>query len=242
MTKKQKILFSDLDATLLNDSKDIEPGTREAIDEMLAQGHIFTACTGRPLASALGVVKMFGLDKEGCYVAAYNGGVLYDPFRQKVIAYHSVPIPVVRRMFGEAQKAGLYIHTYDRTRDDAVMACRRTPELDAYTGHTKLVPVVAKDVLERLKDAPAKMIVISLTDHERLRQFEKEQAGWIKEILSYKDTALEEKLTAQMASLFVDKIFLYDGKRVEVVLNFKDEYESLYSCIEQVWETEEGRI
>lgn len=184
MTKKQKILFSDLDATLLNDSKDIEPGTREAIDEMLAQGHIFTACTGRPLASALGVVKMFGLDKEGCYVAAYNGGVLYDPFRQKVIAYHSVPIPVVRRMFGEAHKAGLYIHTYDRTRDDAVMACRRTPELDAYTGHTKLVPVIAKDVLERLKEAPAKMIVISLTDHERLRQFEKEQAGWAGECLN----------------------------------------------------------
>ena len=77
---------------------------------------------------------------------------------------------------------------------------------------------------------------------EFFERLEKEQAGWIKEILSYKDTALEEKLTAQMASLFVDKIFLYDGKRVEVVLNFKDEYESLYSCIEQVWETEEGRI
>lgn len=73
-------------------------------------------------------------------------------------------------------------------------------------------------------------------------RLEKEQAGWIKNILSYRDTALEEKLTAQMASLFVDKIFLYDGKRVEVVLNFKDEYESLYSHMEQVWETEEGRV
>ena len=73
-------------------------------------------------------------------------------------------------------------------------------------------------------------------------RLEKEQAGWIKNILSYRDTALEEKLTAQMASLFVDKIFLYEGKRVEVVLNFKDEYESLYSCMGQVWGTEEGRI
>ncbi len=190
-----------MDATLLNDSKDIEPGTREAIDEMLAQGHIFTACTGRPLASALGVVKMFGLDKEGCYVAAYNGGVLYDPFRQKVIAYHSVPIPVVRRMFAEAHKAGLYIHTYDRTRDDAVMACRRTPELDAYTGHTKLVPVIAKDVLEHLKDAPAKMIVISLTDHERLRQFEYCPAGIskgsaVKALCEYLDIPVEHSVAA----------------------------------------------
>ena len=73
-------------------------------------------------------------------------------------------------------------------------------------------------------------------------RLEKEQAGWIKEILSYKDIAADEEgLTAQMASIFVDKVFLYDGKRVEVVLNFKDEYESLYSCMGQVWGTEEGR-
>lgn len=73
-------------------------------------------------------------------------------------------------------------------------------------------------------------------------RLEKEQAGWIKDILSYKDTAADgEGLTAQMTSIFVDKIFLYDGKRVEVVLNFKDEYESLYSHMEQVWGTEEGR-
>ncbi|GFI17704.1 hypothetical protein IMSAGC009_02876 [Lachnospiraceae bacterium] len=81
-------------------------------------------------------------------------------------------------------------------------------------------------------------------------QLEKEQAGWIKEILSYKDTVPEEEgLTAQMASLFVDKIFLYDGKRVEVVLNFKDEYQTLCQLIDegryfpmgQTRETEEGR-
>lgn len=73
-------------------------------------------------------------------------------------------------------------------------------------------------------------------------RLEKEQAGWIKEILSYKDMfADEEGLTAQMASIFVDKIFLYDGKRVEVVLNFNDEYESLLFRMRQAWGTEEGR-
>lgn len=73
-------------------------------------------------------------------------------------------------------------------------------------------------------------------------RLEKEQAGWIKEILSYKGMiADEDRLTAQMVSIFVDKVFLYDGKRVEVVLNFKDEYESLYSHMGQDWGTEEGR-
>ncbi|MDE7287448.1 MAG: hypothetical protein K2N55_11490, partial [Lachnospiraceae bacterium] len=59
-------------------------------------------------------------------------------------------------------------------------------------------------------------------------RLEKEQAGWIKEFLSYKDIAPDEEgLTAQMVSVFVDKIFLYDGKRVEIILNFKDEYQTL---------------
>lgn len=97
-----------------------------------------------------------------------------------------------------------------------------------------------KDREIRYHEDQKKQLEEKMNFFERL---EKEQAGWIKEILSYKDTVPEgEKLTAQMASLFVDKIFLYDGKRVEVVLNFKDEYESLYSCIGQVWGTEEGRI
>ena len=97
-----------------------------------------------------------------------------------------------------------------------------------------------KDREIRYHEERKKQLEEKMNFFERL---EKEQDGWIKEILSYKDTDPEgEKLTAQMASLFVDKIFLYDGKRVEVVLNFKDEYESLYSCIGQVWGTEEGRI
>lgn len=75
-----------------------------------------------------------------------------------------------------------------------------------------------------------------------LERLEKEQAGWIKEIFSSKDASSDEEgLTAQMVSIFVDKIFLYDGKRVEVVLKFKDEYESFYTYMGQNRGTEEGR-
>ena len=74
--------------------------------------------------------------------------------------------------------------------------------------------------------------------YERL---EKEQAGGIKEIFSFKDAPSDEEgLTAQMTSIFVDKIFLYDRKKVEVVLNFKDEYESFYTYMGQNRGAEEG--
>lgn len=184
MIKRQKILFSDLDATLLNDRKEIEKGTRAAIDAMLAQGHLFAACTGRPFASALKTVRQFGLDTKGCYIVSYNGGAIYDPSCDKMISYASIPLPVVRRMFAEAQKAGLYIHTYDGNQADMVLACREGPQLQAYTAHTKLPYRAGADVLDTLTDAPAKMIVISLDDSERLAQFQKENAGWAAEHLN----------------------------------------------------------
>lgn len=183
MTVQYKILFSDLDATLLNDKKEIEAGTRAAIDNMLCQGCFFAVCTGRPLASARAVAAQYRLDRKGCYIVAYNGGVIYDPSLDKIVSYASIPIPAVKKMFAQAQQAGLYIHTYDRA-DDTVLSVRPAPELDAYTGHTKLPRKTGPDILDHLLKEPAKMIVISLEHYDRLEQFQKENEGWSKDILN----------------------------------------------------------
>lgn len=71
-----------------------------------------------------------------------------------------------------------------------------------------------------------------------LERMEKEQKEWMRKALAYKDTSFpktEGRLTAQMVSLFVDKIFLYDGRKVEIVMNFKDEYENLYSGMGKIF-------
>ncbi len=183
MAGNYKILFSDLDATLLNDKKEIEADTMAANDRMLCQGYFFVACTGRPLASARAVAKRYGLDRKGCYITAYNGGVIYDPSLDQMISYASIPLPVVHTMFARAERVGLYIHTYDRT-DDTVLSLRHTKELDVYMGHTGLEPKTGPKVLEQMTREPAKMIVISLTDHERLEQFQKENAEWSKDVLN----------------------------------------------------------
>ena len=42
MKKDIRILFTDLDGTLLNDQKEIIPETQKAIDQALAAGQVFT--------------------------------------------------------------------------------------------------------------------------------------------------------------------------------------------------------
>ena len=67
-----RVLFTDLDGTLLNDAKEVTTGNQAAIDETLAKGHKIVVCTGRPLASARACAAKAGLDKEGCYVICFN--------------------------------------------------------------------------------------------------------------------------------------------------------------------------
>ena len=91
MKKDIRILFTDLDGTLLNDQKEITPETQKAIDQALAAGHKIVVTTGRPLASGLTCAEKAGLVKEGCYVIAFNGGQIYDPFHKKTIYGKTIP-------------------------------------------------------------------------------------------------------------------------------------------------------
>ena len=80
-----KIIFSDLDATLLRDDKTISPRDMESIHRAIRQGHKFVVATGRSFESALAVTESLKLDLPGCYIASYNGGQIYDCLSRKVI-------------------------------------------------------------------------------------------------------------------------------------------------------------
>ena len=65
-----KVLFMDLDDTLLSDDKTVSPKNREAIRAALSRGHSVVVTTGRPLKSGKAVVKDLGLTAQGCYMIA----------------------------------------------------------------------------------------------------------------------------------------------------------------------------
>ena len=65
-----KILFADIDGTLLNDQKEIPKENMTAIQKALDCGHYVVVATGRPLDSAKAVAKDLGLLTPGCYPIA----------------------------------------------------------------------------------------------------------------------------------------------------------------------------
>ena len=173
--KNSKALFLDLDGTLLDDRKKISEKNRLAIDRMLAMGHRVIITTGRPLVSARVQAKALGLTGSGCYLIEYNGGVLFDTEHEKVIYKQTIPLPLIRLVFDEANKRGLHIQTYD---DDYVLAEPRCDnEYLRYYSTNFGVPSRIIDSVRSLTQEPVKMLMIDMEDPSRLESMR----GWVAE-------------------------------------------------------------
>ena len=104
-----KIIFSDIDGTLLNKKKEITPATAEAIRTLVARGIPFVPVSARPPAGIYPITtKMLGLSLPiicygGAYVLSETGAVLADD---------TIPHEEARRLLAElnagyAQKASI---------------------------------------------------------------------------------------------------------------------------------------
>lgn len=170
-----KILFVDLDATLLCDDKSVSKRNREAIRQMLVEGHYIALATGRPVESGRIVARELGLTLPGCYMVAFNGAVLYDCSADRVLLKRSIPIDVVQELFERAKKAGIYLQTYTNT---DIITMKHTRELDYYREKSKLSYKLSDNVLDLLEEEPQKVLMIALEHGERLIKFRKENLRW----------------------------------------------------------------
>ena len=65
MNATKKILFTDLDGTLLDSQKNISAKNQKAVQAALDAGHKIVVATGRPLVSAIAQSKALGLTYGG---------------------------------------------------------------------------------------------------------------------------------------------------------------------------------
>lgn len=166
-----KALFLDLDGTLLNDAKEVTQGNREAIQTALAAGHKIIISTGRPVFSAVDQAERLGLNGPGCYIIAYNGGMLYSCGEKKPIYQHTLPLRTVYDVFDEAKRRNIHVQTYGET--DVLVE----PECDNETVRRYCAPAnmtfrVIGDIRRDMPDEPVKVLLIDFSDHEKLKSME----------------------------------------------------------------------
>ncbi len=170
-----KILFSDLDNTLLTEDKRISDKDLSSIRRMMKEGHRFVIATGRPLNSVLELAEKYDLIAPGFFVSCFNGSLIYDCYHKKTIQQTTVPFEYAKYIFAQAAAEGLHVHTYSETN---IIAHHQTDELDYYLARIHMPPIIDPDFVRHLNHEPWKLIVMSFESRQRLIQFQKDHAAW----------------------------------------------------------------
>lgn len=82
----KKVIFLDIDGTLVNDHNAIPESAKEAVAKARANGHYVFICTGRATSQVVGPVKTLELDGRVCSAGGYvemNGKVIREKYMTK---------------------------------------------------------------------------------------------------------------------------------------------------------------
>lgn len=174
-----KLLFTDLDGTLLNDESQVSPGTKAFLDEFLASGNKLVLSSGRPLLSVLEVKEEAGLTQPGIFLSCSNGTRIYDCDNRRTIMKSTLPLSYVPYLQGQAKALSLHIHTYrEEDGNDAIVSPADNEEVRFYRQRIHLPLVVSENLSDALTEDPCKMLAISLHNFSKLEAFRNNIAEW----------------------------------------------------------------
>ena len=176
--KLTKILFTDLDGTLLDSKKQISSYTREVLDAWSKAGHKLVLCSGRDINSVKSVREYLQLDYPGMYVIGYNGGQIVDCETNETLYRLPMTFEQVNHVMQKARTQGLHFHTYSETH---IVSPTDDEELVQYRQSIHTPVIFSEDLSEIRKSGACKCLAIELTDHEKLEAFRTSLLPWAKE-------------------------------------------------------------
>ena len=175
-----KLLFTDLDDTLLNNQSQVSPESKAFLDEFLAAGNRLILSSGRPLTSVLEVKEQAGLDQAGILISSSNGTLVYDCDNHHIIMKRSLPLSYVSYLQEQAKALSLHIHTYreENGKSDAIISPADNEEIRYYRRRVHLPLMISENLCDPLTEGPCKLLAISLHNPEKLETFRRNISDW----------------------------------------------------------------
>lgn len=108
----EKVLVLDIDGTLTNSKKQITPGTKKAIQEILMMGHKVMLASGRPTPGMRRYEEELELAKYGGYLLSFNGGKIIECRTGEVIYQRLLPLSMIPSLYAFVKENQCGIITY----------------------------------------------------------------------------------------------------------------------------------
>ena len=171
--RSRRILFADLDGTLLTDDKQITPKVHSTIHKALDEGHVVVLSSGRTLHSTLRMARKLDLVRPGCFLISFNGAQVYDIGADRLLSSNTIPVEIVRFCFDKANEYGIHIQAYH---EQYVVAEHDRVEIAPYCAVQKLPFLIVERVEEIMPEGSPKMLVIE-NDPDKISEFRNVMSG-----------------------------------------------------------------
>lgn len=167
-----KLLISDLDESLLDDTGNISATDLASITQLQQRGVKFVPNTGRRFTSVQPLLTQIGtVNQPNEYVISYNGGVIVENHRNKVLASHYLAHEIAEQIYQLArQRPDLGVHIY--TLNEVYTYNINEDEL-AYI-HSRKVRTINFDEpnLDFFNQRPIVKILVANLEHQKLITFQ----------------------------------------------------------------------
>lgn len=103
----KRLICIDLDGTLLKWNKKISKFNKKAIKNVLEKGNIVMLATGRAFENCIKYADELEMNKYGGYIASYNGSLIYDCKRKKILKEYAIDFDIMSEIFSFLNKRNL---------------------------------------------------------------------------------------------------------------------------------------
>jgi Cof subfamily protein (haloacid dehalogenase superfamily) len=163
-----KLIAIDIDDTLINDEKQITPGTRAAIEEAISAGVVVTIATGRMYASAKQLAQKLNLQVP---IISYQGSLVKDGATGEVLYERAVPVDVAQELYALSRERGYHIQAYI---EDELYAAEVNERLQDYCKLSN-IPYKIEPDFEKLASIPSTKLLM-IDDPDKLDRLMEELA------------------------------------------------------------------
>lgn len=182
-----KLLFLDVDGTLIHKDNRISPENMSAIERACQQGIKITIASGRCKAMTMELSKRLGLDRFGSsYAISLNGAHIINVSSGETLHTSPISLKIAEMLWKKALNLNIDSHFYS---ENKIYHHHKNAFLTRFYEKSGCECIILTNFVKDIKETPLKYILID-DNHALLEQFRQEMLPYTNGILTAEYSSL----------------------------------------------------
>lgn len=163
MSRKYKIVFLDIDGTLVDSKKEILPRTYEALMKLQEDGVKLAIASGRPEKGVKPFAEKLKLAEYGGYIMPFNGCRIINCKTNELVFENALSIETLQKAYDLSKKYNIELLTY---KGDYILAENDTDKYILIESTINKMDILKVDnTMDAVEDNPVKCLLVGDGDY-----------------------------------------------------------------------------